>query len=275
MAGKLLTKLFFVLSVLGFLFILEINLFSYDDGITGLTKKTGGVGCICHGNGIPHPEVTVNFIGPDSVATGQTVIFRLRTSHGPEIAGGLDVAVYYGRLNTTPLDTIVRKDTTVNELTHRFPKPFTGDTVSWTFLYTAPLAAGHDTLYAVSNSVNGNGVPDTGDHWNFSSNYVIRVYLPIGIVPISTIAESFSLSQNYPNPFNPSTQIEFTIPKESYVEIKVFDIKGAEVARIVNENLKTGKYKTSFDGSGLSSGVYFYRITAGKYTDTKKMILVK
>ena len=268
-------KILFSVSILAFLLVLELTLGAYPTGFVGLTKKTGGTGCVCHGNGVPHTDVSVVFIGPDSVAVGQRVTYRLKTSHGPAVLGGLDVASYYGRLDTTVIDPIVRKDTVVGELTHRAPKPFVMDTVSWTFLYTAPNTAGRDTLYAVSNSVNGNNEADTADHWNFSDNYVIRVYVPIAVTPISTIAESFSLKQNYPNPFNPSTRIDFSIPEQADVVINVYDITGKETAQIVNQNLKAGSYKTSFDGSSLSSGIYFYTITAGKYTETKKMILVK
>lgn len=272
-----LPKILFLFSVFSFIVILELTLFAYPTGFTGLTKRTGGVGCVCHGDGLPNSSVSVTFIGPDSVAVGQTVTFRLKLQHGPAVEGGLDVASYYGKLDTTVLDPIVKKDSlpTGWELTHRAPKPFINDSVSWTFLYRAPNTVCMDTLYAVSNSVNGNNQNDTADHWNFSDNYVIRVYMPIGIQPISTVAESFSLKQNYPNPFNPSTQIEFSIPKAENVRIKVYDIRGVEVETLVNESLKEGTYKASFDGTKLGSGIYFYRIIAGKFSSTKKMILVK
>jgi hypothetical protein len=270
-----LPKILFIFSIFSFIVILELTLFAYPTGFTGLTRHTSGVGCVCHGGGVSHSDVTVNFIGPDSVATGQTVMFRLKTSHGPAVEGGLDVAVSRGRLDTTAIEPIVRKDTIVGELTHRQPKSFSNDTVSWRFLYTAPNTAGYDTLWAVSNSVNGNNLADTADHWNFSDDHLVRIYVPIGIQPISSIAESFSLKQNYPNPFNPSTQIEFSVSKRENVMIKVYDIKGAEVETLLNESLKTGSYKVSFDGAKLTSGIYFYRIIAGDFTDTKKMMLIK
>jgi len=85
----------------------------------------------------------------------------------------------------------------------------------------------------------------------------------------------FSLSQNYPNPFNPSTSISFEIPSKNFVSIKVFDIIGREVSTIVNEVKDAGRYSVNFDGSKLSSGVYFYRINSGLYSDVKRMVLVK
>jgi photosystem II stability/assembly factor-like uncharacterized protein len=84
-----------------------------------------------------------------------------------------------------------------------------------------------------------------------------------------------SLSQNYPNPFNPSTNIKFQIANNKYVLLKVFDVIGREVQTLVNEKLKPGEFEVTFDGSALSSGVYFYRLTAGDFTETKKMLMIK
>ena len=93
------------------------------------------------------------------------------------------------------------------------------------------------------------------------------------------IPTDYSLKQNYPNPFNPSTNITFSILNESFVTLLIYDILGKEVAQLVNKKLKTGSYNFSFDASKLSSGVYFYRLTAisgaGKFIETQKMILLK
>lgn len=89
------------------------------------------------------------------------------------------------------------------------------------------------------------------------------------------IPELFSLSQNYPNPFNPVTNIKFSIPTGGNVKLTVFDITGKEVAVLVNQNMNAGNYTADFDASQLSSGIYFYTLSSGSYTDTKKMVLVK
>ncbi len=99
---------------------------------------------------------------------------------------------------------------------------------------------------------------------------------PNAINTISTeVPNGFSLSQNYPNPFNPVTNINFSIPKSGYVKLTVFDILGREAAILVNENLTTGTYKVDFDASGLSSGVYFYKLETDVFIDVKKLILIK
>jgi hypothetical protein len=96
-------------------------------------------------------------------------------------------------------------------------------------------------------------------------------------VPISaaTLPTAFTLQQNYPNPFNPSTTIKFELPKISVVRLSVFDMLGREVSVLVNERKEAGYHEVKFDGSGLSSGVYFYRIQAGSYVETRKLLLLR
>jgi hypothetical protein len=91
----------------------------------------------------------------------------------------------------------------------------------------------------------------------------------------SEIPESFNLSQNYPNPFNPSTKISFSLPQASFVKMVVYDITGREVETLVNEDMNAGTFEVDFNASKLTSGVYFYKITADGFTETKKMILTK
>ena len=90
-----------------------------------------------------------------------------------------------------------------------------------------------------------------------------------------TIPNKFELFQNYPNPFNPTTSIKYSIPKTSYVSLVVFDILGSEIIRLVGKEQTQGNYEIEFDGSDLTSGIYFYRIQAGEFVETKKMILLK
>ena len=85
----------------------------------------------------------------------------------------------------------------------------------------------------------------------------------------------FVLDQNYPNPFNPSTNIQYSIKENCYVELKVFDLIGSEIATLVNEEKAPGNYDVSFDASSLSSGIYLYTIKAGSFIQTRKMLLMK
>jgi photosystem II stability/assembly factor-like uncharacterized protein len=92
---------------------------------------------------------------------------------------------------------------------------------------------------------------------------------------LSTIPNEFKLGQNYPNPFNPSTTIDYSIPRRSFVTITIFDLLGRKVTTMVNSEMAAGNHKVKFDGSSFSSGIYFYQLKVDDYFSNKKMILVK
>lgn len=110
--------------------------------------------------------------------------------------------------------------------------------------------------------------------WTQVRNFGVQYF--VGVNPSGNeIPKEFALYQNYPNPFNPSTLIKFDLPNTGATKIDVLDITGKLVKNLVNEEMAAGSYTVDFDGSELSSGVYFYRIAAGNFTATKKMVLVK
>ena len=114
----------------------------------------------------------------------------------------------------------------------------------------------------------------TGTLLNWSLN--LKYSSPISISTIGNeLPKKFSLQQNYPNPFNPMTRIQFNVPKTGEVRIRVFDVMGREIKMLMNGKLDAGSYETVFDGNGLTTGVYFYRMEAGDFIETKKMMLVK
>ncbi|MDH3268653.1 MAG: T9SS type A sorting domain-containing protein, partial [Ignavibacteria bacterium] len=106
---------------------------------------------------------------------------------------------------------------------------------------------------------------DYDGSFNYSNIIELEVALP----------STFALEQNYPNPFNPSTKIRFSIPVESEVKLNVYNALGQEVAELVNSRLKEGYHEVIFDAVSLTSGIYFYRLEAGKFVDVKKMIIIK
>jgi hypothetical protein len=92
----------------------------------------------------------------------------------------------------------------------------------------------------------------------------------------NSIPLKFNLSQNYPNPFNPVTKIKYELPRNINVTIKVYDLLGREVTTLINNEFRNaGNYEIEWNGSNYASGVYFYRIQAGDFTDVKKMVLIK
>jgi photosystem II stability/assembly factor-like uncharacterized protein len=123
--------------------------------------------------------------------------------------------------------------------------------------------AADSTLYAGVAGTTGFGVYE-------------YTFIPVGVSGNNgKIPKDFALYPNYPNPFNPVTSIRYDIPKTANVTLKVYDIRGRVVTTLVNENKQPGSYMATFDASNFSSGVYFYRVSAGDYVRTMKMILVK
>jgi photosystem II stability/assembly factor-like uncharacterized protein len=103
-----------------------------------------------------------------------------------------------------------------------------------------------------------------------------QIIQPVGIEEIgSSIPHDFLLKQNYPNPFNPSTKITYAIPNKSFVTLRVYDQLGSLVGELVQEEKEAGEYEIVFNASDLSSGIYFYRIQARDFVETKKMILLR
>ena len=114
------------------------------------------------------------------------------------------------------------------------------------------------------------------DHGAISKLKVTYNMPVIGIQNISNeVPVDFYLSQNYPNPFNPETNIEFSLPKRNRAELIIYDLTGKEVIKLADEFLEAGKYKVNWNASGFASGIYFYKLTAGNFFQTKKMVLVK
>ena len=117
---------------------------------------------------------------------------------------------------------------------------------------------------------NGTGFPE--------QQYVMSVTGDMGITSIeddNKISMTFMLNQNYPNPFNPTTTIKYQLLENNFISVKVYDVLGGEIASLVNEKKAAGSYEVNFDASNLASGVYFYKLQAGKYLETKKMVLLK
>lgn len=150
----------------------------------------------------------------------------------------------------------------------------------WSQTYNG-LGNGTDRVNAVAID-NLNNIFATGysSYYGGFSDYdivTIKYSQTIGIHQISTeVPKQYSLSQNYPNPFNPTTQIEFSIPRNNeLVKLTVFDITGKEISTLVNQQLNAGTYKVDFTGEYLASGLYFYKLVTWYFVATRKMILLK
>ena len=148
-----------------------------------------------------------------------------------------------------------------------------GDTISKSINYTIPSG------FVANNCQLIVFVYKTGSFFG-GNNYIqqvteVDIGIPTGIGNNGNLISDYTLSQNYPNPFNPTTNIHFTIPKDGNASLKFYDVLGNEVATYYNGFLKAGTYNADFNGTNFSSGVYFYTLTSGDFTATRKMLLVK
>ena len=280
-----------LLLITTFLSVIIFANINFETGHVGLTRLNGE-GCQCHGIEFTD-SVMVWIEGPDSLFVSDTVNYKILMTGGPAVAGGFNIAIRYGAIDS--VDTLSHRMLFLEgfplELTHTMPNAFINDTVFWNFKYTAPDSSVVDTIYSVANSVNGDGIP-FNDQWNFGANFPVSVVdIPV-TVEDETLPSQFHLAQNYPNPFNPTTTIKYTIPLVASgfslsVTLKVYDVLGNEIITLINEQKPPGEYEVEFNSTGLihqslPSGIYLYRIQVypanggvGNYVETKKMVLLR
>ncbi len=208
----------------------------------------------------------------------------------------------YGISFQRPIDSVNQGQTSVNRVIAPMMGPYSG-TVTYTATVTPTPSQGTITFsWSPSGTKTFNGAPDsltlntivsaTVPYQNYTINvtaaesggprthtrsWTLTVASIIGIANNNGgVPVIYALGQNYPNPFNPSTVIGYSLPKQSIVNLKVYDVLGQEVATLVNNQFKqAGVYDVTFNASDLPSGVYYYRLTAGEFSDVRKMILIK
>ncbi len=149
--------------------------------------------------------------------------------------------------------------------------------LQWTEIYNGSQD-GSDVAMALFVDLSGN-VYTSGYSYNSATafDFVTIKYSPtVGISNVSLSApDKFELQQNYPNPFNPSTSINYNLPSDNFVTLKIYDINGKEAATLVNGRQSRGSYSAKWNASGFSSGIYFYKLETGKFAETKRMMLIK
>jgi hypothetical protein len=139
----------------------------------------------------------------------------------------------------------------------------------------------NETNEIYTYDTDGNKTEYLSQRWNIDKwlNYEREIYtwqvLITDINELSNTINSYSLSPNYPNPFNPQTKIFFSVPKESFITLKIYDLLGREVATLVQDKKQVGEYTVTWNADNVPSSVYFYKLVAGDFIQTKKMILMK
>ncbi|OGU51495.1 MAG: hypothetical protein A2080_14250 [Ignavibacteria bacterium GWC2_36_12] len=231
----------------------------YGINLTALDTSTAGVTVFNNLNGIP---ASMKQWARKTITGGYALELALKwpviTANSENISVGVDNVFGLG-INNHDNDVSTRQASITWAavlLDHIWDTP--------KYLGTAKFLAGNKLQFIPTNNMTGvtNSLPYDGS--------------AAGVEQTSSlIPREFGLNQNYPNPFNPSTTIEFALPKQATVELAVYNLLGQRIAVLVNEDLQAGYYQTSFDAHSLPSGVYFYRIQAGSFVQTKKLMLLK
>jgi hypothetical protein len=174
-----------------------------------------------------------------------------------------------------------------NHVVRALVTPTTGTQIT-----AGPWSNGTALTYALDYTVSDTSITLANTHVNFvvyknTTPYTTSAtvqngisvatssFVTTGVGKLETVSDQYNLSQNYPNPFNPTTNIKFSVPKDGNVSLKIYDISGKLVSNYFSDYFKAGTYTVVFDGSSLSSGVYFYKITSKDFSDVKRMMLVK
>jgi hypothetical protein len=270
----------------------------YDDGLHGDSQPNDGI----YGVYIPPLKVEDNFLlnvssTEDSTNKYVNTPTNLRfTTAGPIKLDSLSILQVSSKVyNVKPFFRNEGSSFVVNDLKVKISITFanvitqiTPDTISISSIAPGATAGPTDDVSITVNSHLFSGVLDLNfeimsDGWTYWRDTVSQVVT--GVDDIKQAPLSYDLSQNYPNPFNPSTTINFVIPKSSLVNLSVYDILGRKISTLVNEEKTAGSYKVEFSAKGgsvsdgnaydLPSGVYFYKIQAGSFVQTKKMIYLK
>jgi photosystem II stability/assembly factor-like uncharacterized protein len=259
----------------------------YDDGLHGDLQPNDGI----YGVYIPPMNVEDYFTLNLSTTEDSTNIYvntptNLRfTTVGPIKLDSLSVSQVSSTIyNVKPFFRNEGSSFTVNDINVKISTPLanvitniTPDTISIPSIAPGATAGPANDVNVTVNS-HFTGVfkfyfEIMNDGWTYWRDTVSQVVT--GIEDESLTPINYSISQNYPNPFNPSTTIDYSIPKSSFVNLSVYDILGRRVSTLVNEEKTVGSYKVNFNEINLPSGIYFYKIMAGSFVQTKKMVLMK
>lgn len=223
---------------------------------------------------------TLNFLGGSnydgkvkffSIAGGSTPIWTY-SGCGDEVTsvsfsrdGKILAATSWGDLNNANNDLLVFKTTIPS------PAPIFAVNSPGSF-FSCNTSANGSTVIASGKRVHARTFGNGGEVYNV---FIDTSDSPLSVENQNNTPVAYRLYQNYPNPFNPVTQVTYEIPENEFVSITLYDVIGKEIKKLVNKFHKSGKYSVELDAGDLSGGVYFYRIIAGKFTDSKKLVLIK
>ncbi len=240
---------------------------------TGNWTFTGGWGTTTSQSYSPPTSFTESPTGNygNTQTRTMTLVAPINVSSFP-----VTVLSYYYRHDIEPLDNAYIQVSSNNGTNWVSVKYYYGQQLSWKqeVLDITELANSSSQMKIRFIIVTNNGTTSDGI---YIDNIKIQNYQDVltGVLSNGEIPREYSLEQNFPNPFNPASNIRYQLPKGGLVKLTVYDALGRTIQTLVNENQPAGKYEVRFDGSILSSGVYFYKLESGNFTDIRKMMLIK
>lgn len=242
------------------------------------------------------------YLGDYQGIAGRTMTFPFYTGQNNTLQDFTAYLPDYGISFNKTIDSINPTSTSVVRMRNPVMGPYTGQVTYTTNITPSPAPGTLTPTFSPGNVRTFTGVSDsvlinttstanvpqglytvtvtgteTGGPRVHSRSYQIRIGNFVGIQHTNTeVPQVYSLQQNYPNPFNPVTNIKFGLPKGSFVTLKIYDMLGREVASLINNmNMAAGNYTYDFNAMNVPSGIYFYKLSAGEFSDVKKMTLVK
>jgi hypothetical protein len=271
-----------------------------DSGIQMIVKPSAG-GTAPFSKAHPRPkQITpdswqVNVIATMGKSSDHSLVFGIEPDatdgfdvkydqpKAPSPPGGNYVEAYFTQPNWAPIlgDKFVTQINSIHTISWTFtvaPSQNSSVTLSWDMSLIKSTVPDSVPLY-MKDQISGTVINmRTTGSYTYSATGTRQFSVntnPLGVKTQASLPRQFALEQNYPNPFNPTSTIRYDLPKESFVRLTIYNVLGQEVRTLVNETEQAGFKSAVFDGSSLASGVYFYRIVAGAFTDVKKMILIK
>jgi hypothetical protein len=192
--------------------------------------------------------------------------YQAMTTTAVNVTGGVGIGLNILTFNTSGFYRFNPGTYVLGKIRFNVTTPFNADTMKFR---NPPLAVPVTVVYDSTRKCAFGGTASDSARYN-TVNPVIT-----GIISENELPKEFNIYQNYPNPFNPATSIKYDVPKNSFVSIKVYDVTGKQITELVNGEQAAGVYETTFDASQLASGVYFYKMEAGKFSKVMKMVLIR
>ena len=247
------------------------GILAYDVIATVPAGQVWAVGsCNIRVTAFPNPTTCLT-AHPDNPAVGANVNisgangYQAMTTTAVNVSSGVGIGLNILTFNTSGFYRFNPGVYTLGKIRFNVTPPFNADTLKFRNPPLTPVTVIYDST---KKCAYGGTASD-------SSRYTTVDPIVTGIAAETELPKEFNMYQNYPNPFNPTTSIKYDVPNNAFVSIKVYDVTGRLINELVNMDQSAGVYEVTFDAKNFASGIYFYRMEAGKFTKVMKMVLIR